>query len=133
MSNRSFKPLAQQLIKELNQHDLGAYLWSAATTGSCYIRFADSRMCSIRIGDHDGREKYKYKFNLRSDISKAYSEKDNGIIRFYFPINDTAGLMAEVLKRKEAVMTWTGESKFTYGIPSFKKQHLNGKQKRRHR
>jgi hypothetical protein len=61
------------------------YIYYSALTGSVYIKFDNPRLRSLRIGDHDGREKYRYKWNLRYDINKSYKEDDNSVMRYYFP------------------------------------------------
>ena len=63
------------------------YIYYSARTGSVYIKFENSGLRSLRVGDHDGKEKYRYKWNLRYDINKSYSENDNGVMRHYFPAN----------------------------------------------
>lgn len=62
-----FKNIADELIKILQKEGITAYIWYIATTGSIYIR-CTSGVGSIRIGDHNGREKLKYKWNIRSDV-----------------------------------------------------------------
>jgi hypothetical protein len=43
----------------------------------------DERLGSIRIADHNGRSRYRYKYNIRFDIKRSYEEIDRGIKRFY--------------------------------------------------
>ena len=117
---KSYRQFADQLVNRLNKEGLDAYIWCHATTGSAYIRFKDSRMCSIRVGDHDGREKYKYKYNVRSDVKEFHKHKDEMTWRYYFPMNAIDKLIEELKLRKEIISTWT-EHKYEYGIPSFKK------------
>ena len=50
----NFKRLAKRVIKHLKKEGVECYLWHSATTGSAYIRFNDSRIGSIRLGDHKG-------------------------------------------------------------------------------
>ena len=46
-------------------------------------------MNSIRIADHNGRNKLKYKYNIRTDLklSKGKWAKDDGKWRYYLPIH----------------------------------------------
>lgn len=119
---KHFKDIANKLVDELKKSGVECYIWHLATTGSVYIRFKDSRMCSVRIGNHDGREHLKYKFNLRDDISPEHPKwiKDDGIWRFYLPLNKWKELIPELVKRQEQVKTWK-DSKYQYKIPFFKK------------
>ena len=116
-----FLNVANSLIFRLNTLGVDCYIWHKATTGSIYIRFKDQRMCSIRIGDHNGREKLKYKWNIRSDIELNTSKwvKHNNIWRYYIHLHKWDELVVLLLKRKEEVEQW-GNSKYSYTIPKYK-------------
>ena len=90
------RELRRRVLTELK--DLGAYVYYSATTGSIYIKFEDARLCSLRIGDHDGKEKYKYKWNLRFDIKDSYETWDGGVRRFYFPITQVSKFVTRLRK-----------------------------------
>lgn len=109
--------IANRLLKLLNREGLGAYIWHKATTKSCYIRFEDSRLGSIRIADHNGREKYQYKFNVRTDISRSYIDREKW--RFYYIPEDIDKCVERIKLRKEQTKNW--EKKYEYGIPSWKR------------
>lgn len=79
------------ILKELAP--LGAYVYSQGQPNkkynsdpSIYIKFRNPKLRSLRIGDHDGYEKYKYKWNLRIDGREGI-EKDKGVTRFYYRAN----------------------------------------------
>jgi len=120
---KHFKDIADKLIIELAAKGIECYIWHLATTGSVYIRFKDSRMCSVRIGNHDGRDHLKYKYNLRDDISSNHKNwiKDGETWRYYLQLTKWKELIPELVKRHELIQTWP-ESKFQYKIPSFKKK-----------
>ena len=82
---------------------LGAYIFHKAKTDSVYVKFEDKRIGSLRIGDHDGREKYKYRWNLRSDMVTERVIKDNHVRRFYFPINKTYTLCKAIKGYADAI------------------------------
>lgn len=117
-----FKLTAELLISRLEAKGIKAYIWHVATTGSIYIRFEEQRMSSVRIGDHDGREKYKYKWNLRSDIKKEFMQKEDGIWRLYFPLNAVDSLLVKLEEHAERIKSWEQPKKYSYGIPSFKRK-----------
>lgn len=85
-----------KLLLELK--DLKPYIYHTATTGSIYIKFEDSSYGSLRIGTHPGREKYTYKWNLRSDIEEFYEEVDRGVIRRYYPYKDINRMVKDLLE-----------------------------------
>jgi hypothetical protein len=122
MKKIDFGKIANELVEKLNVEGFEAYIWHVAesTTGSAYIRFKNPLLCSIRLGDHNGKEKYKYKYNVRSDIQKSHTEVDRGTWRWYFKVEEIESLIAELRKRRELTKDW--KQKYEYGIPSFKKQ-----------
>lgn len=117
MKITNYHDYAQKLVLLLNNKNFDCYVYYKARSGSAYIRFKDERMGSIRVGDHDGREKYKYKFNVRADIKKSYMHKDAEIWRLYFTIDDITGLVKALSDRREQIKTWTTK-KYQYGFPA---------------
>jgi hypothetical protein len=112
---------ANLIISKLKENNINAYIWHKATSNSVYIRFKDSRIGSIRLADHTGRSKLKYKFNLRSDLhlSKPKWVKDNNTWRYYAPLNCYNDLINQIINRANDVKKWNF-NKFTYTIPKFK-------------
>ena len=77
-------------------------------------------MCSIRVGDHDGREKLKYKFNGRSDSVRQGWVKDKDTWRYYIHITRWKELIPILETRKEQIKSWP-KGKYEYNIPLFKR------------
>ncbi len=83
-----------------------------ADSASVYIKFAEYRLRSLRISTHDGKrdrmdqihERYRYKWNLRQDVTRNYIKRDRGTVRFFFGWNEVEALvirMAEYLRAIE--------------------------------
>lgn len=53
------RQVAETIIERLKAY--GAYLYCQATTGSVYVKFPHWGLGSIRIGDHKGLERYRYR------------------------------------------------------------------------
>lgn len=94
MKRQIMAALRDQVINELS--DLGAYVYYSARTGSQYIKFEDARLRSVRISDHPGREKYRYKWNLLTNIGEAYTEWDRGVTRSYYPACEVDQLIHDI-------------------------------------
>jgi hypothetical protein len=118
---QTFAQIAEKLIEQLNQEGFEAYLWHAGKgeTSSAYIRFKNPMLCSIRLADHPGKQKLRYKYNVRSDITKSYQGREDGAYRFYFTVNDIDLLIDELRTRRQLTKEW--KPKYQYGIPSWKK------------
>jgi hypothetical protein len=114
--------VANSIIDSLKEKDIDAYLWHKATTGSVYIRFKDNRLGSIRIGDHKGISKYKYKYNIRCDITFNGWKKDNGVWRFYTNISSYEKVIDEIVKKANFIKENSIENKYSYAVPEFKRK-----------
>ena len=73
------------LLEKLEENNIKAYLYCEAKSGSFYIKMENKRLGSIRISDHEGRKKYKYKYNVRFDMLDSFTEIDRNVKRFYCP------------------------------------------------
>lgn len=124
----NFKRLANRVIKKLQSEGVECYLWYA--TNSAYIRFEDSRIGSIRLGDHKGRSHYSYRWNLRSDFPYEHSKwhKIGGRWRFYAHTGNWIDIIPLIVQQKEKVEKW-GPNPFEYYIPKHKRKNENIKDK----
>lgn len=86
------KQACQKLLRELEALNLKPYLYHHSLYCSYYIRFMDNRLKSVRISDHEGRSKYRYKWNFRADLKLAKILIDRGVRRFYFPFSQISGM-----------------------------------------
>lgn len=93
----------KQVLRRLKA--LGANLYHVSKFDSIYIRFRNKKLRSLRIADHDGREKYKYKWNLVIH-GETRTEVDKGIIRNYFNIEDIDMLIEELMTISEKLDSW---------------------------
>lgn len=98
MTDAEQKQQIQKVVRRIEQElkGFGLKKYYVAQTGSTYLRFRDSRLRSVRVGDHDGREKYRYKWNLRSDIPSSFERNDRTICRFYFTFNNISAFVKRV-------------------------------------
>lgn len=55
---------------ELRAAGLEPFLYCTALTGSCYFRFGNSLLGSLRVANHPGRERLRYRWQLRSDLTE---------------------------------------------------------------
>lgn len=113
--------IAEKVIAELKTVGVDAYIWHRATTGSVYIRFEDSRVGSIRIGNHEGRKHLKYRYNLRNDLKLKEGKwiKDGDKWRFFAPFERWRELIPLVASQYKKVKSW-GENPYSYTVPKHK-------------
>lgn len=94
--------VASEVLAELN--DLGARTYWRAATGSWYIKFADPRLGSLRIADHPGREKYRYKWNIQTFFRGFWwaASEDSGILRRYYSVESLNEFYSAIRKEAQA-------------------------------
>ena len=76
--------------------NIGAYIYKKAMSGSIYIKF-NKKCGSLRVGDHKGREKYRYKWEIRIDKEGKSVRLDRGVIRRVYGA-DSINKMIEDIK-----------------------------------
>ena len=105
---------AEYLIERLKELGFHVLRLDAVTTSSIYLK-VDYGLChSIRVGDHKGKKKYKYRYNV--DISRkarGYS-KNEGLIRHFFTGNkkDLDQLIRLVQENKQRIVQKYGERNY---------------------
>ena len=122
----NFTKIANKIIAELQKEGVTAYLWHKATTGSVYVRFEDPRIGSIRIGNHNGRDQYQYKFNVRSDMKgNGRWIKPEKTWRYFQPLETWKDIIPVIVKRAQDVAQQGTPVRYQYGIPSWKRNSDN--------
>lgn len=61
------KEVAKILTKKLVDLDFIVHRYNSKTTSSIYLKLDYGLACGIRIADHKGKEKYRYRFNVMKD------------------------------------------------------------------
>ena len=105
MSKRKAAPhqhLADQILSELSQ--FGPYIYhKAVTSNSIYVKFPHWGLGSVRIGDHTGRQKYRYRWQLRTDCAAGTWSQfdDRGVLCTMFGTGQIARFAAEFARQAD--------------------------------
>lgn len=112
--NPDLKQIAEDLVLNLNECDIECYLYHVSNSGnSFYIRFKDARIGSIRISDHEGRDRYRYKYNLRSDmVSTGRWQKIDGSWCFYMSADYWAKMIDILIERVDFLSKYNSVSSY---------------------
>lgn len=102
------------LIKKLKEKGFQINKYYAKTTKSIYLKLDYGVCCGIRISDHNGIKKYKYKFNLIKQYKGPKQKIDKGYLRLYYDYNNTEELIKDVQNEKKAKI-------YKYGLSNYKK------------
>jgi len=102
------------LIEKLKGKGFQISKYYAKTTKSIYLKLDYGVCCGIRISDHNGKKKYKYKFNLIKQYKGPKEKIDKGYLRLYYDYNNTEELIEDVQKERKAKI-------YKYGLSNYKK------------
>ena len=90
------------LIEKLKEKGFQISKYYARTTKSIYLKLDYGVCCGIRISDHNGKKKYKYKFNLIKQYIGPKKVNDKGYLRLFYNYDNTKELIEDVQKEKKA-------------------------------
>jgi hypothetical protein len=83
--------------RELLNVGIKTKVTSVALTGSCYFEFEEPRMGKARVGDHNERERYGYRWQIRADIKTPYRDLSKGHPRFFYPFDKLEVVIAHMI------------------------------------
>jgi hypothetical protein len=111
--------VSNKLIKNLKERGFRINKYYAKTTKSIYLKLDYGVCCGIRISDHKGKKKYRYKFNLIKKYNGPKQINDKGYIRLFYDYNNTEELVDDVQNEKKAKINKYG----LYNYQEYMKQN----------
>ena len=93
--------ISDKIIKALKEKGFQINKYYAKKTKSIYLKLDYGACCGVRISDHKGIEKYKYKFNVLKQYTGPKEIKDRGIDRWFYDYNNTEELINDIQNEKE--------------------------------
>lgn len=93
--------VSNKLIEDLKKKDFRIHKYYAKTTKSIYLKLDYGVCCGIRISDHTGKKRYKYKFNLIKQYKGPKQINDKGYLRLFYNYNNTEELVKDVQNEKK--------------------------------
>lgn len=93
--------VSNKVIAHLKGKGFKIHKYYAKTTRSIYLKLDYGVCCGIRISDHKGKKKYKYKFNLLKQYKGPKQVNDKGYIRLFYDYNNTEELLNDVQNEKK--------------------------------
>lgn len=101
MKKRQEIKVSNKVIDILKGKGFKINRYYARTTKSIYLKL-DYGVCgAIRISDHIGKKKYRYKFNLIKGYKGPKKINDRGYNRLYYNYNNTDELVTDIEKEKK--------------------------------
>lgn len=106
--------VSNKLIRNLKDKGFQIHKYYAKTTKSIYLKLDYGVCCGIRISDHTGKKRYKYKFNIIKQYKGPKQVKDKGCLRLFYNYNNTEELINDVQNEKK-------EKIVKYGLYNYQK------------
>ena len=76
--NQKLKDIADELKRMFHERGITLKYWKLAKSGSCYLYFPClTDMGQVRIGDHEERSKYGYRWQIRTDLEEMQKVNTN--------------------------------------------------------
>lgn len=104
--------ISKKLIDSLKVKGFIVCKYYAKTTKSIYLKLDYGVCCGIRISDHNGKKKYKYKFNLLKYYKGPKIVNDNGYIRLFYDYENINELIEAVIKEKNEKIKKYGQNNY---------------------
>ena len=82
------------------------------STSSIYLKLDYGMACGIRIADHPGRKKYKYRFNIIKDYKGDKVIFKDGLICNFFDFNELDNVLEAVKEEKQNKIKKYGLEKY---------------------
>jgi len=104
--------VARKLIEILREKGFKINKYYAKTTKSIYLKLDYGVCCGIRISNHNGKKKYKYKFNMLKEYNGPKQKNDKGYIRLFYDYSNTDELVNDVQNEKKSKINKYGLSNY---------------------
>lgn len=105
------KVIAAELVAVLDAKGFVVQRYDSYSTDSIYLKL-DYGVCnSIRISDHSGKKKLKYRYNIEQSARRELV-MDKGLPRHYYPYEDVNVLVVQILADREAKLKQYGAKSY---------------------
>lgn len=93
--------VANDLIHTLLEKGFKVQRHDAYSTNSIYLKLDYGMACSIRISDHPGKSKLKYRFNLITTEDELKETVENNLPRYFYGLSYIQKLIDDIIEEKQ--------------------------------
>lgn len=103
MGKNKIETVALKVAKELFNRGFSLQIYKAYT-GSVYIKLDYGVSHSVRISDHDGKKKLKYRFNMIK--GRQPNQLTRGMYkRYFYPFTQISNMVEDIVKHREEIIS----------------------------
>lgn len=106
--------VANILIKQLLKLGFIVHRYNSKSTSSIYLKLDYGVACGIRIADHSGKKKYRYRFNVIKDYVGDKAIYKDGLICLFFSYSELDKVIEAVLNEKANKIKKYGIDKYKF-------------------
>ena len=114
MNRKEEIEVSNKLIKELKQRGFKINRYYAHGTKSIYLKLDYGACCGIRISDHKGKKRYRYRFNIIKNYKVPRKVLDRWYVRLYYDYNKIKEVISDIQNEKKAKIN-------EYGLYNYQK------------
>ena len=115
--------MADTLIKSLLNMGFIVHRYNAHSTSSIYLKLDYGVACGIRIADHPGKKKYRYRFNIIKDYEGDKVILKNGLICYFYDFNELENVLKAVQEEKQNKIKKYGLNNYKLYMQSEKEEN----------
>ena len=115
--------MADTLIKSLLNMGFIVHRYNAHSTSSIYLKLDYGVACGIRIADHPGKKKYRYRFNIIKDYEGNKVILKNGLICYFYDFNELENVLKAVQEEKQNKIKKYGLNNYKLYMQNEKKEN----------
>lgn len=113
MANHKIEKACQFIVERCQEEGIVVHRYDTKSSGSIYFKFDWGVAHSLRISDHNGIEKYHYKFNLIQSLPeiRRICYNNNNYCNYY-PFNEFFTCLDDILTNRKEVMERYGTERY---------------------
>ena len=93
--------IADTLIQKLTNIGFIIHRYDAYSTSSIYLKLDYGLTCGIRIADHNGKKKYRYRFNIMKNYKGDKVILKDGLICRFYDYTELENVLKDVKEEKQ--------------------------------
>lgn len=111
---KALNKIAKQMIKELKKHGITIQYYHAITSNSIYLKLDYGMAHSVRISDHHGNNKLRYRYNvsLNSNFKKVTRVPNKAGYRYYAPPDRIGELVKLIVRERYSRMKFLTKERY---------------------
>ena len=115
--------IADFLIEKLKKLGFVVHKHNAISTNSIYLKLDYGVARGIRIGDHPGKQKYHYRYNVMKDYKGDKVTYFGNLVSYFYTFEELPELLQKVKEEKQEILSNIGERNYKLSMEANKTEN----------